>query len=110
MSRFLVDAQLSRALSRRLVELGHEASHVYDHLDPQADDSHIANLANEMGASVVSKDADFADLAARGAMKHTFVWLRLPNLSNRQMLERLDLALPEIVSAISRNDRIIEIR
>ena len=91
------------------MELGHEASHVYDHLDPQADDRDIARLANALGASVVSKDADFADLAARGAMERTFVWLRLPNLSNRQMLERLDQALPEIVSAIDNNDRIIEI-
>lgn len=90
--------------------MGHDASHVYDHLDPQADDRDIALLANSMGASVISKDADFADLAARGALEQTFIWLRLPNLSNRQMLERLDLALPEIVSAISRNDRMVEIR
>ena len=110
MSRFLVDAQLSRKLALRLAEHGHEASHVYDHLDPQADDQEIGRLANVMGASVISKDADFADLARRGLLEQTFVWPKLPNLSNQQLLEKLDLTLSKIVSAIEANDRIIEIR
>ena len=110
MSRFLVDAQLSRALARRLIQLGHEASHVYDHLAPQADDRDIAKLANEIGAGVVSKDADFADLARRGILDHTLVWLRMRNLSRNETLERLDLALPEIVSAIQAKKRIVEVR
>ncbi len=110
MSNFLFDAQLSRKLAQHLTDRGHLARHVYDHLDPQADDRDIARLANDMNASVVSKDADFADLAVRGALNHTFVWLKLPNLSNQQMLEMLDRALPEIVSAIDANERIVEIR
>ena len=110
MIRFLVDAQLSRALARRLTELGHQASHVYDHLDPEADDRDIARLANELGACVVSKDADFADLVAQGVLARTLVWLRLPNLSNREMLERLDLAHSQIVSAVDAKAPIIEIR
>jgi predicted nuclease of predicted toxin-antitoxin system len=108
--RFLIDAQLSRKLALRLEEHGHRASHVYDHLDPQTDDREIGRLANGLGASVVSKDADFADLATRGLLEKTVVWLKLPNLSNQQLLERLDLALPEIVSACEANERIIEIR
>ena len=110
MITFLIDAQLSRKLAEYLRARGHIATHVYDHLDPQADDREIADLANEMHASVVSKDADFADLASRGVLNQTFVWLRLPNLSNHQMLETLDQALPEIVSAIDANKPIVEIR
>lgn len=110
MIAFLIDAQLSRKLAEHLRAKGHVATHVYDHLDPQADDRDIARFANEMAASVVSKDADFADLAARGLLNHTFVWLKLPNLSNQQMLEILDRALPEIVSAIDASERVIEIR
>lgn len=110
MSAFLIDAQLSRKLAQYLLDRGHFAAHVYDHLDPQADDRDIARLANQMGASVVSKDADFAELATRGLLERTFVWVKLPNLSNEQLLNRLDLALPEIVSAVASNDRIVEIR
>lgn len=109
MIRFLVDAQLSRALARHMIALGYEASHVYDHLDPQADDRDIAELANEIGACVVSKDADFAELARRGVTAQTFIWLRLRNLSNAETLERLDQVLPEIVSAIKAKARIFEI-
>jgi len=107
-STFLIDAQLSRRLVQHLRDYGHEASHVHDHLDPQANDRDIALLANKMNASVISKDADFSELAVRGLLDRTLVWLRLPNLSNGQLLERLDRALPEIVSAVDSNKRIIE--
>jgi predicted nuclease of predicted toxin-antitoxin system len=79
---FLLDAQLSRQLVTHLVSSGHRATHVFDHLDPQADDRAIAEVANRLGASVVSKDADFADLASRALLLRTFVWLRVPNLAN----------------------------
>jgi hypothetical protein len=40
----------------------------------------------------------------------TFVHVRTPNLSNPELLLRLDRALPDIVSAIDRKARIVEIR
>ncbi|MBK8084708.1 MAG: DUF5615 family PIN-like protein [Devosia sp.] len=55
MTRFIVDAQLSRKLVRHLQRAGHSASHCFEHLDPSADDMAIAMLANRLGASVVSK-------------------------------------------------------
>lgn len=106
---FLVDAQLSRKLARYLVEKGYVATHVYDHLDPEADDREIAALANSLGASVVSKDADFADLARRGLLERPFVWLRLPNLNNTRLLKAMDHSLGMIVSDIGRNQRIVEL-
>lgn len=107
--RFLLDAQLSRRLARRLVERGHEASHVFDHLKPDADDLTIAGLANDLGASVVSKDADFVDIAERGLLNQTLVWLRVPNLSDDLLWQRLDRGLPAIVSAVREQWRIVEI-
>jgi predicted nuclease of predicted toxin-antitoxin system len=108
--RFLIDAQLSRQLAGHLSEAGFEASHVFDHLDPAAADVEIVALANRLGASVVSKDADFIDLANRHVLERTFVHVRVPNLSNQQLLLRLDRALPDIVSAVRRNARIVELR
>jgi predicted nuclease of predicted toxin-antitoxin system len=106
---FLLDAQLSRQLAARLVSRGYRASHVFDHLDPQADDRAIAALANRLGASVVSKDADFADLAGRGVLLHTLVWLRTPNLNNDPLWLRLAAALPAIETAMRDHRRIVEV-
>lgn len=105
----LLDAQLSRQLVARLVSCGYQASHVFDHLDPQADDRAIATLANRLGASVVSKDADFANLAGRGVLLQTLVWLRTPNLNNDLLWLRLSGALPAIETAMRDHSRIVEV-
>jgi len=40
-----MDAQLSPRLVARFEDAGHEAVHVFDHLNPQADDLAVAELA-----------------------------------------------------------------
>lgn len=106
---FLLDAQLSRQLVARFARSGYRASHVFDHLDPQADDRAIAEVANRLGGSVVSKDADFAELARRGLLVHTLVWVRVPNLANDLLWLRIEAALPAIQSAAEGNERIVEV-
>lgn len=106
---FLLDAQLSKQLVRHLVRTGHRASHVFEYLRPDADDLEVAALANRLGASVITKDADFADIANRQLLNRTLVWLRVPNLSNDLLWERVDRALPSIVSAVHDKARIIEV-
>lgn len=110
MTRFLIDAQLSRQLAEHLLKAGHEASHIFDHLPPDADDQDIATLANRLEASVIIQDADFLDLANRGVLEKTFVHVRTPNLSNPELLSRVDRALPDVVSAVRQNAHIVEIR
>jgi predicted nuclease of predicted toxin-antitoxin system len=88
---------------------GHHASHVFDHGDPAADDLTIAALANRLEASVISKDADFAELARRGALHQTLVWLRVPNVTNDLLWQRIDRALPDIVSAARSKSRIVQV-
>jgi len=105
----LLDAQLSRQLVTQLVNSGHHASHVFDHLDPQTDDRAIADLANRLGASVVTKDADLAALADRGLLLRTLVWLRIPNLGNDLLWVRVERALPAIEAAIRTDKRIVEV-
>ena len=107
--RFLLDAQLSRQLVAHLVRSGHEASHVFDHLHPEADDRTIAELANRLDACVISKDADFADLASRGLLLRTLVWLRLPNLANDALWIRVQAALPVIKAAVQDNKPLVEV-
>ena len=107
--RFLLDAQLSPRLVRYLERAGHEAFHIFDFADPQADDLAVAATANQRGASVISKDSDFAELARRGVLLRTFVWVRVPNVSNDLLWHRLDRALPDIVSAADANLPIFEV-
>lgn len=107
--RFLLDAQLSRRLVTHLEQAGQHASHLFDHIEPSADDMAVAALANRLDASVVSKDADFAELARRGVLDRTFVWLRVPNLSTDLLWPKVARALPDIVSAVQANSRIFEV-
>lgn len=106
---FLLDAQLPKQLVARLVNSGHYASHVFDHLDPQADDRAVATIANRLGASVVTKDADFVTLANRGLLLRTLVWVRVPNLGNDLLWLRLERALPAIKSAAHANKPVVEV-
>lgn len=108
--RLLLDAQLSRMLARHLEGQGYQASHIFDHLRADAEDREIAEFANRLGACVMTKDADFVDLARSGSLNHTLVWLRIPNLSNAELIQRVDQGIPAIVSAVRRNVRIAEIR
>ena len=110
MTRFLIDAQLSRQLVGCLSNAGYDAGHVFEYLRPDAEDTEIAALANRLGACVVTKDADFVDLARRGLLEQTLVHVRVPNISNDQLLLRVDRALPDVVSAVRQKARIVEIR
>ena len=107
--QLLLDAQLSRQLVAWFEGRGHRASHVFDHLDPQADDRAIAALANRLEASVVTKDADFVDLAGRGLLLHTLVWLRVPNLNNVLLWLRIEAALPAIETAVRSHQPVVEV-
>lgn len=108
--RLLLDAQLSPVLARHLRGHGYQASHVFEHLPVDANDRSIADLANRLGACVMTKDADFVDIARAGLLDHTLIWLRIPNLSNAELIQRIDQGMPSIVSAVSRSIRIAEIR
>ncbi|OYW97082.1 MAG: hypothetical protein B7Z15_23775 [Rhizobiales bacterium 32-66-8] len=57
-----------------------------------------------------SKDADFADLTSRGLLERTFIWIRVRNLSNDLLWQRIDQTMPDIESAVAVNARIIEVR
>ena len=108
--RFLLDAKLSPKLARNFKHAGHEALHVFNNLlSPSADDLEVAALANQLGASVITKDADFADLARRGLLERPLIWLRIPNISTDLMWTRLDMALPDIIAAASSNQPILEV-
>ena len=107
--RFLVDAQLPPALSRRLAQLGHEAEHVFDRGMDGASDSTIWTLAVEIGAAIVTKDEDFARRRAVVLSGPPIVWIRLGNTRRAELMRWFDAVLPGVVEALQRGEALIEI-
>jgi predicted nuclease of predicted toxin-antitoxin system len=108
--KFVVDAQLPPLLAQRLTDQGHPSVHLLDRLHPTARDRAVAELANELGAAVVSKDADFVALRERGVLHLTFVWVRCGNVDRNIVCDLIATRLPDIVKAAESGALIIEIR
>jgi predicted nuclease of predicted toxin-antitoxin system len=85
--RFLIDAQLPRALARYLTEIGHDVLHVKD-LPKGGDttDSEIARYADQNDYVVVSKDSDFRNLHTQGRYPKRLLWITAPNLRNSKLI------------------------
>lgn len=107
--RFLIDAQLPPTLAQRLAALGHEAHHVNRIGLGGADDASIWSHAARGGAVLVTKDEDFVALARRDPRGPAVVWVRIGNTTNDALWRALAPVLAEIVGALERGERIIEI-
>lgn len=64
--RFLIDAQLPPAMARLLNNRAHVAEHVNDVGLGESPDRDLWRYALEHGAVIVTKDEDFANMAALG--------------------------------------------
>ena len=107
---FLIDANLPVALARAISAAGHKAVHVSDLGFEQRDDIDIWQLAGGRGEVVVSKDADFADLANLDAPGQRVVWLRMGNTRKQHLLARFQVLLPDIVAALDAGETLVEVR
>jgi predicted nuclease of predicted toxin-antitoxin system len=108
--KFLVDANLPPVLTPGIRSAGHECEHVAMLLGADANDLEIAALANELNATLMSKDLDFVDLAQRHVLRVPMVHIRLGNMSARATCSIIWARLPQIVAAIGGGHRIIEVR
>ena len=107
--RFLVDAQLPPALARWLTAAGHTSEHVFDCELTKASDDIIWQHAVQTTAVLITKDEDFASRRALAQGPPTVVWIRFGNTRRRELLARMNTALPDILAAIERGDTLIEI-
>jgi len=107
--RFIVDAQLPPALARWLAAQGHDAEHVGDCGLAAAADSEIWGYASAHGATIVTKDEDFAQRKAMREGGPAVVWVRLPNTRRRDLLAWFERALPGVSEALARGETLIEI-
>lgn len=107
--RFIVDAQLPPALAQRLSALGHEARHVNRIGHGAATDETIWAEAGNRGAALITKDEDFVALARHDPGGPAVIWVRIGNTTNEALWRAFEPALPEILSALQRGERIIEL-
>lgn len=109
MSRFIVDAQLPPALARWLVANGHDAEHVFDFGGDGTTDAQIWMRARDTAAIILTKDEDFSVRALRDPDGPQIVWVRVGNTRRTALLNWLGELMPQLLAAIGRGERVIEI-
>jgi predicted nuclease of predicted toxin-antitoxin system len=106
---FLVDAQLPPALVIWLQEHGHSAQHVDEVGLREAEDVDIWNYALSTGASVITKDEDFAERTTRTSGGPPIIWLRIGNSTNRTLIHWLLPRWQDILLLLKAGNRLIEV-
>ncbi|MBL8552369.1 MAG: DUF5615 family PIN-like protein [Hyphomonadaceae bacterium] len=106
--RFLVDQQLPPALARWIELKGHEATHVREHGLRDAGDGDIWRFADANGATIVTKDSDFAQrrLQAGGP---TILWVRVGNTTTPELFEIRAKAWAAVEEEL-KTDPVVEVR
>lgn len=108
--QFVVDAQLPPALARWLTQAGHPSEHVADCGMSSVPDMVIWEYAARMGAVILTKDHDFADIRTLSeADVPRVVWLRIGNSRRATLLHWFIPLLPEILAALEGGARIVEV-
>jgi predicted nuclease of predicted toxin-antitoxin system len=107
--KFLIDNQLPRALARLLKNLGHQGVHVLEFGLAQENDRAIWAYAAQNGFVIVSKDADFADLAVLDPNRVRIVWVRIRNCRTAALLESFENALDTIEREPNARESLIEL-
>ena len=107
--RFLVDEQLPPALAAMFVEFGCAAQHVRDIGLGGLDDDFVWQHALANNAIMVTKDADFVIRRSLYPDGPAVVWLRLGNTRKLVLLATVKQALPEILDALNRGERLVQL-
>lgn len=107
--RFLVDAQLPPALVRDLRGAVLEARHVARLGAGFLTDQSIWDLACKESWTIVSKDADFVQRARLSGAGAAVAWIRLGNTTAKALWASLSPVLPDILDALKRGERLVEV-
>lgn len=87
--KLLLDENLSDRIVPLILDLYPGSSHVKQHELAHADDQAIWNFARYHSYMIVSKDADFHQLALLAGAPPKVLYLRLGNASTTSIIERL---------------------
>jgi predicted nuclease of predicted toxin-antitoxin system len=108
--KFLVDNQLPQALCRFLNDRRHECTHVLEVGLDEAKDPTIWQYACDNSAVLIAKDEDFLLYATRTDPGTAFVWVRLRNCRNAELIAAFERALPSILAALESGQHVVELR
>lgn len=109
MRRFLVDNQLPAALVRWFESKGCQAEHVLALQLAQSRDEVIWEWAARDGATIVSKDEDFAQFTILRSEPVAVVWLRMGNCRTSALLATMERAWPKIVPELDAGAKLVEV-
>lgn len=111
MNSVWVDAQLPPSLAVWLREnFAVEAVPVRELGLLRARDEEIFSRARDSGATILTKDADFARLRQTRQDGPAVIWLRVGNTSNRRLQEHLRAAFAEALELVAGGEAVVEIR
>ena len=108
--KFLLDANLPSQLASEFIAAGQECVHVEAVMPRYSAGLSIARQANESGAVLVTRDADFVQLSKDGVLTVPLIWVRLGNLRRAAIASALRTRLPKIVGALEAGERVVEVR
>ena len=109
--KLLLDENLSDRILSRVIDLFPDSTHVKNEALTQADDSLIADWANQRGFTIVSKDAGFYQTSIALGKPPKFIWLRVGNCSTAMIVDLLRLhhqLISEFISAEMENVLVLE--
>ncbi|GAB3968196.1 hypothetical protein GCM10028806_11690 [Spirosoma terrae] len=102
--KFLIDAQLPKALAVFMREKGIDAVHTLELPNRNATkDSEIRMLSMANERIVISKDADFYDSYTAKQEPYKLVYLTIGNLSNKDLLHLFDKNLGHLMAVLERS-------
>lgn len=102
--KFLVDAQLPRALATWIQQEGHEAVHTLDLPERnRTKDTILLQLANTNGWVLVTKDADFMLNFELGKGPPKLLLVSTGNISNRELLDLFERNKTTILAEVQKS-------
>ena len=105
-----LDAHLSPSIARWIAEtFAEECASARDLGLRDAIDPPIFAAARAAGASVMTKDADFAKMVERFGPPPRVIWLRCGNTSNAALKDLLVRELPACLVRLADGDSIVEL-
>lgn len=107
--KFIVDAQLPKALCLFLVEKGHDCIHTLEMpRQNKSSDQEISEFSLKEKRILISKDVDFYNRYLIKLEPHKLIYLATGNISNKKSMEIIENNLQRILEEISFN-QVIEI-
>ena len=102
--KFLVDAQLPRALARWLQHRGHDAVHTLDLPDQnQTKDSVLLKRASDEARILITKDADFQITFQLGKGPPKLMLVTTGNITNSELIDLFEKNLATILQLLEKN-------